>query len=212
MAKTIVKRVDENVGNLPLAYEDSQELMQDLATVKIAEFEEGLETEIGTIDTELKVLKEELDKSYKSTNKLVADFDYSDFSEKVNSFAKAARELFNGVKATFSTPVLSDNKIIVAANIQFERGDGYYQTQLSKSNSFEMTADIRKGLAKQKDIAAQMGTLNERRAKLKIDLSKVDKVERRVKAVVAKQRLGKTETGRKLMDEVKSIKSLPGLQ
>ena len=212
MAKTIVKRVDENVGNLPLAYEDSQELMQDLATVKIAEFEEGLETEIGTIDTELKVLKEELDKSYKSTNKLVADFDYSDFSEKVNSFVKAARELFNGVKATFSTPVLSDNKIIVAANIQFERGDGYYQTQLSKSNSFEMTADIRKGLAKQKDIAAQMGTLNERRAKLKIDLSKVDKVERRVKAVVAKQRLGKTETGRKLMDEVKSIKSLPGLQ
>ena len=212
MAKTIVKRVDENVGNLPLAYEDSQELMQDLATVKIAEFEEGLETEIGTIDTELKVLKEELDKSYKSTNKLVADFDYSDFSEKVNSFVKAARGLFNGVKATFSTPVLSDNKIIVAANIQFERGDGYYQTQLSKSNSFETTADIRKGLAKQKDIAAQMGTLNERRAKLKIDLSKVDKVERRVKAVVAKQRLGKTETGRKLMDEVKSIKSLPGLQ
>lgn len=211
MAKAIVKRVDGVVdGQPPMNYEDSQELMNDLATVKIAEFEESLEVQIQQIDDELKVLREDSDKVNKANSKLIVDFDYSDAKDKVNSFVKAAKELFNAVKATYSVPSMSGNKITVNATIDFDKGDGYYRSHLSKSFEFDVTSDIKKNLEKMKDLSSQMAILNEKRAKLKIDLSKVDKVERRVKAVVAKQRLAKTEQGRSLMQQVKDIKALPG--
>ena len=211
MAKAIVKRVDGVVdGQPPMNYEDSQELMNDLATVKIAEFEESLEVQIQQIDDELKVLREDSDKVNKANSKLIVDFDYSDAKDKVSTFVKAAKELFNAVKATYSVPTMFGNKIVVNATIDFDKGDGYYRSHLSKSFEFDVTSDIKKNLEKMKDLSSQMATLNEKRAKLKIDLSKVDKVERRVKAVVVKQRLAKTEQGRSLMQQVKDIKALPG--
>ncbi len=218
----IVKRVETNEV-LANGYSESQDVYRDLADIKIADFEEQTELEIKKIEGEIKAKQEQVSVLEKKSVSLVEKTDYSCFAKKVSDLVDSLKTstFYPHAKAEYSTPALGNSddntgkKIVVNAVISLtKKADDYYNRneKLNLSDTFPVPSEyceIRKEI---QTINTDIMKLNENKAKLKVNLSKISTVERRVKATIARNRLAKTEQGKELLESVKNVKALPGLE
>lgn len=219
MAKSIVKRV-ETSEVLSNSYEESSDVYRDLADIKIADFEEQTELQIKTIEKEIKVKQEKVSCLDKKSIDLVEKTDFSSFSSKVNGLVDSLKTstFYPHANVEYSVPEIAtceDNKkrVVVNATVNLTKNkDRYSREVLNLTENFNIPAaydELRKEI---QNVNTEIMKLNENKAKLKVDLSKISTVERRVKATIARNRLAKTAQGKELLESVKNVKALPGLE